>query len=484
MNAARAALTTIVLALAAALPAPRAAGASDRRARRSLLPARRQRRLRRRALRARRSTTTPATDELDGDRGDPRRARRRRSRASISTCAASTSRRLLVDGRPRVVHRRAGQELHRHAAPGAARRARRSPCSSRYAGMPRGDHRPRRLDRGLGARPTTAPSSSASRRARRAGTRPTTTRATRRRSTSPSPCPPGSRRWPTASSSRRYAPGRHARPGSGTRRDPMAPYLATATLGRFDLTRSHVDGIPSYVAVDPQLAADAGQVLDELPGRSWLLQRRSTGRIRSTRSGRSSTTRPDVGYSLETQTKPNFDRRARRDDARPRARAPVVRRLRHAHASGPTSGCTRASPTWSEWIWAERHGGQTAQQSFKKVFNDNDPAIWDPPPGRVPSAAGAVQRHGLRPRGDDAAGAARQGRRRHLLPHPARLVRPAPLRQRDDRRLHRPRRARLAPQPGRVLPPLARQARPGRNGRSRGRAAPVAALASPAHRRR
>ena len=45
--------------------------------------------------------------------------------------------------------------------------------------------------------------------------------------------------------------------------DPMAPYLATTTLGKFDLTVSRVGGVPSYVAVDPQLAK--GQVLSKLP---------------------------------------------------------------------------------------------------------------------------------------------------------------------------------------------------------------------------
>ncbi|HTI35793.1 MAG TPA: hypothetical protein VL422_19105, partial [Miltoncostaea sp.] len=39
--------------------------------------------------------------------------------------------------------------------------------------------------------------------------------------------------------------------------DPMAPYLATATLGTFTLTTSDVDGIPSYVAVDPSQEAAA-----------------------------------------------------------------------------------------------------------------------------------------------------------------------------------------------------------------------------------
>jgi len=46
--------------------------------------------------------------------------------------------------------------------------------------------------------------------------------------------------------------------------DPMAPYLATTTLGKFDLTISKTSaGIPTYVAVDPQLAK--GQVLSKLP---------------------------------------------------------------------------------------------------------------------------------------------------------------------------------------------------------------------------
>ena len=47
--------------------------------------------------------------------------------------------------------------------------------------------------------------------------------------------------------------------------DRMAPYLATVTLGRFDVTISKLgDGTPSYVAVDPRLAR--GQILSKLPG--------------------------------------------------------------------------------------------------------------------------------------------------------------------------------------------------------------------------
>ncbi len=39
-------------------------------------------------------------------------------------------------------------------------------------------------------------------------------------------------------------------------RFPMAPYLATSTLGRFDLTRFRPrNGLPVYIAVDPTLPA-------------------------------------------------------------------------------------------------------------------------------------------------------------------------------------------------------------------------------------
>ena len=71
--------------------------------------------------------------------------------------------------------------------------------------------------------------------------------------------------------------------------DPMATYLATSTLGRFDLSvSSTASGLPVYVAVDPQLAK--GQVLSKLV-ESVDFYSSSTGRIRSTRSARSSTRR-------------------------------------------------------------------------------------------------------------------------------------------------------------------------------------------------
>ena len=45
---------------------------------------------------------------------------------------------------------------------------------------------------------------------------------------------------------------------------PMAPYLATATLGRFDLTQYELEsGLPVYIAIDPTLSTTS--VLKKLP---------------------------------------------------------------------------------------------------------------------------------------------------------------------------------------------------------------------------
>ena len=108
----------------------------------------------------------------------------------------------------------------------------------------------------------------------------------------------------------------------------MSTYLATTTLGKFDPEISSVGSIPSYVAVDPQLAK--GQVLSKLPEVVGFFES-IYGPYPFNAVGAIVDDAKVVGYSLETQTKPNFTVRARRGDARPRACAHVVRRLGDAH---------------------------------------------------------------------------------------------------------------------------------------------------------
>src|SRR6478672_9107102 len=85
--------------------------------------------------------------------------------------------------------------------------------------------------------------------------------------------------------------------------EPMATYLTTVEVGQFDLTISNVDGIPSYVAVDPQLAK--GQVLAKLP-EAIRFYSSIYGPYPFSAVGAIVDSAKNLGYSLETQTKPLF----------------------------------------------------------------------------------------------------------------------------------------------------------------------------------
>jgi aminopeptidase N len=160
--------------------------------------------------------------------------------------------------------------------------------------------------------------------------------------------------------------------------DPMAPYLATATLGRFDLTVSTTSaGIPSYVAVDPQLSK--GQVLGKLP-EVVDFYTSLYGPYPFNAVGAIVDSAKVVGYSLETQTKPVFDRMP--DEAT------LVHELSHMWfgdsvtlTTWPDIWLHEGFATWSEWIWSEYQGNKSAAQWFKGLYNtpaQNLP-FWTPP---------------------------------------------------------------------------------------------------------
>ena len=64
--------------------------------------------------------------------------------------------------------------------------------------------------------------------------------------------------------------------------------------------------------------------------------------------------------------------------------------------------------TWSEWIWTERHGGQTAKQRFAELAATpaSDSGLLEPAARRPRRGGEPLRRLGLRPRRDDPAGAA------------------------------------------------------------------------------
>ena len=159
--------------------------------------------------------------------------------------------------------------------------------------------------------------------------------------------------------------------------DPMAPYLATTTLGKFDLTISKTSaGIPSYVAVDPQLAK--GQVLSKLPEAVDFFTS-IYGPYPFNSVGAIVDSAKYVGYSLETQTKPNFPYVPNE--------ATLVHELSHMWFGDsltlkiwPDIWLHEGFATWSEWIWSERQGNKSAHQWFEQLYNTpaKDTRFWGP----------------------------------------------------------------------------------------------------------
>jgi aminopeptidase N len=161
---------------------------------------------------------------------------------------------------------------------------------------------------------------------------------------------------------------------------PMAPYLATATLGRFDLTQYRLaSGTPAYVAVDPTLSTSS--VLKKLPDIVGFYSS-IYGPYPFDAVGAIVDDAKNVGYSLETQTKPVFDRKP--DETT------LAHELSHMWygdsvtlTTWPDMWLHEGFATWSEWIWSEHNGRKSAHQFFENLYNTpaQDTAFWTPPPG-------------------------------------------------------------------------------------------------------
>ncbi|UXY25799.1 M1 family metallopeptidase [Streptomyces sp. HUAS TT20] len=168
---------------------------------------------------------------------------------------------------------------------------------------------------------------------------------------------------------------------------PMAAYLATATIGRFKVERYTTrDGIEVYNAVDPREASAAAPVLKKLPS---VLEWESGlfGRYPYRAAGSIVDRAPDVGFALETQTRPVYDS------------APDLSTLVHENAHqwfGDSVSLTTWKDIWlnegfatyAEWLYQEQHGGDSAQKTFDKLYATRaSDDLWAYPPGNPGSGA-------------------------------------------------------------------------------------------------
>ncbi|MFF8674623.1 M1 family metallopeptidase [Streptomyces sp. NPDC015242] len=175
--------------------------------------------------------------------------------------------------------------------------------------------------------------------------------------------------------------------------EPMASYLATLAIGRFDISRSRAGGgLPVYTAVDPSEAAASRPVLGRIPEVLRWAERRF-GPYPFSTAGAIVDHAPDLGYALETQTRPVFPG------------APDITLLVHelAHqwygdSVSPESWrdmwLNEGFATYAEWLWEEDHGGRSAQETFDALYSgeyfataEAGEAVWAFPPADPPSAA-------------------------------------------------------------------------------------------------
>ncbi|MER7486478.1 M1 family metallopeptidase [Streptomyces sp. NPDC126497] len=175
--------------------------------------------------------------------------------------------------------------------------------------------------------------------------------------------------------------------------EPMASYLATLAVGRYDVRRTTTaGGLPVYTAVDPEQAEASRASLARLPEvLAWA--ERTFGPYPFSSAGVIVERPEDAGYALETQSRPVFPG------------APDTGLLVHeiAHQWYGDSVTPRTwrdmwlnegFATYAEWLWREEHGGDTAQRTFDALYAGGyvpdagaEEELWSFPPAEPPDAA-------------------------------------------------------------------------------------------------
>ncbi|GAA3094646.1 M1 family metallopeptidase [Streptosporangium carneum] len=164
---------------------------------------------------------------------------------------------------------------------------------------------------------------------------------------------------------------------------PMASYLATVTMGRFEMREGRTPaGIRNVAAVDPRYS-DSLNELYTLSGKITDYWSTVFGPYPFSSTGGVIDDFP-AGYALENQTKPMYGGFDPGDDI-------IAHELAHQWFGDSMSirrwkdlWLNEGFATYAEWLWSEHKGNASAERIFRARYSAGaDAAIWKYAPGRA-----------------------------------------------------------------------------------------------------
>jgi aminopeptidase N len=159
---------------------------------------------------------------------------------------------------------------------------------------------------------------------------------------------------------------------------PMATYLATATIGKFDVKTGRTpSGIPIYVAIDPVLANSNSVDVYAVTAAATDYWQQIFGPYPFEETGAIVDDMPEAGFSLEVQSKPAY--------SAVRNETTIVHELAHQWFGDSVSverwkdiWLNEGFATYAQWLWAEHQGTRSAHDSFLAGYNSRpaDSSFW------------------------------------------------------------------------------------------------------------